>query len=98
MPNPVVHTELNTNDVGKAKDFYTKLFDWTLTDTPMGDNVYTMIKTGDTGIGGIMQHPMPGAPSMWLPYVQVDDIKAATEKAKSMGATVIQDVMEVMGA
>ena len=40
---------------------------------------------------------MPGAPSMWLPYVQVDDIVAATAKAKSLGATVVQDVMEVMG-
>jgi uncharacterized protein len=98
MPNPVVHTELNTNDVAKAKDFYTRLFDWTLTDTPMGEGVYTMIKTGPTSVGGLMQHPMPGAPSMWLPYVEVDDIKASTAKAKSMGATIIQDVTEVMGA
>jgi predicted enzyme related to lactoylglutathione lyase len=34
---------------------------------------------------------------MWLPYVLVDDIVAATAKAKSLGATVVQDVMEVMG-
>jgi predicted enzyme related to lactoylglutathione lyase len=66
---------------------------------PKGDgNVYTMIKVGTSSVGGIMQHPMPGAPSFWLPYVQVDDIVAATAKAKSMGATIIRDVMEVMGA
>jgi uncharacterized protein len=40
---------------------------------------------------------MPGAPSMWLPYVGVDDIKAATAKAKSLGAKVIVDIREVMG-
>ena len=41
---------------------------------------------------------MPGAPSAWLAYVLVDDIAAATEKARSLGATVIRDVTEVMGA
>jgi predicted enzyme related to lactoylglutathione lyase len=41
--------------------------------------------------------PMPGAPSAWLAYVLVDDIAAATKKAKSLGATVMKDVTEVMG-
>jgi len=45
-----------------------------------------------------MKHPMPGAPPMWLAYVLVDDIAAATKKAKSLGATVVKDVTEVMGA
>jgi uncharacterized protein len=40
---------------------------------------------------------MPDAPSMWLSYVQVDDIVAATEQARSLGATIVRDVMEVMG-
>jgi len=34
----------------------------------------------------------------WLAYVRVDDIAAATKKAKSLGATVVKDVTEVMGA
>jgi predicted enzyme related to lactoylglutathione lyase len=38
---------------------------------------------------------MPGAPSFWLSYVLVDDIAAATAKTKSLGATIIQDQMEV---
>jgi uncharacterized protein len=57
-----------------------------------------MIKFGKGTGGGMMKHPMPGAPSVWLPYVQVDDIAAATEKAKSLGARIIKDVTEVMGA
>jgi hypothetical protein len=32
------------------------------------------------------------------PYVNVDDLKAATAKAKSLGATVIKDQVEVEGA
>jgi predicted enzyme related to lactoylglutathione lyase len=38
---------------------------------------------------------MPGAPSMWLPYVQVDDIEAATKKAGSLGANVLVGVTPV---
>ena len=98
MANPFVHVELNTTDVGKAKTFYSKLFNWKLEDVPMGTDTYTMIQVGEGTGGGIMKHPMPGAPSAWLAYVQVDDIGAATQKAKSLGATVVKDVTEVMGA
>src|SRR6266481_5063510 len=95
MPNPFVHVELNTTDVDKAKAFYGKLFEWTLEDIPGGD--YTLIKVGKGTGGGMMKHPVPGAPSMWLAYVEVFDIAATTEKAKSLGATVKKDVTEVMG-
>jgi len=97
MANPFVHVELNTTDLSKAKDFYGKLFDWKLEDIPMGNDTYTMIKVGEGTGGGMMKHPMPGAPSTWLAYVLVDDIAAATQKAKSLGATVIKDKTEVMG-
>jgi predicted enzyme related to lactoylglutathione lyase len=98
MANPFVHVELNTTDVAAAKSFYSKLFDWKLEDVPMPNGSYTMIRVGDGTGGGLTRHPVPGAPSMWLAYVQVDDIHAATQKAKSLGASVKQDVMEVMGA
>ena len=45
-----------------------------------------------------MKQLMPGAPSAWLAYVEVDDIAAATKKAKSLGATIVKDVTEVPGA
>jgi uncharacterized protein len=97
MANPFVHVELNTTDVTKAKAFYSKLFDWQLEDVPMPSGSYTMIKVGEGTGGGIMKHPVPGAPSAWLAYVVVDDIAAATQKAKSLGAKVMQDVTDVMG-
>src|SRR5271155_209659 len=98
MANAFAHVELNTTDVDKAKGFYGKLFAWTLEDVPMGDGSYTMIKVGTGTGGGIMKHPVPGAPSAWLAYVEVDDIAAATKKAQTLGATVMKDVTEVMGA
>jgi len=94
VANAFVHTELNTTDVGKAKEFYGQLFDWKLESMPGGMD-YTMIKVGDHTIGGIMQHPMPGAPSIWISYVLVDDIHASTAKAKSLGATAIKEAQEV---
>ena len=95
MANPFVHVELNTQDLEKAKAFYTKLFAWKLEEMPMPNGNYTLIQVGEGTGGGMMKHPMAGAPSMWLAYVLVDDIKASTEKAKSLGAQVIRDVMEV---
>jgi predicted enzyme related to lactoylglutathione lyase len=98
MGNPFVHVELNTTDLAKAKAFYGKLFDWKLEDSPMaGGSVYTLIDVGGGTGGGMMRHPVPGAPSAWLPYVLVDDLAAATQKARSLGATIAKDVTEIPG-
>ena len=73
MANPFVHVELHTSDVAKAREFYTRLFDWKLQDVPMpgGGGTYTMIDVGK-GVGGGMQtKPMPNAPVGWLSYVEV---------------------------
>jgi uncharacterized protein len=99
MANPFVHVELASTDVEKAKSFYRSMFDWQLKDEDMGGGMtYTMISVGEGTGGGMMSHPVPGAPSAWLAYVLVDDITAATAKAKSLGATVMRDVTEVMNA
>jgi predicted enzyme related to lactoylglutathione lyase len=98
MANPFVHIELDTTDIGKAKSFYSALFDWKLRDEDMGNGVtYTMIDVGEGTGGGMMTHPM-GGPSLWLPYVLVDEINAATEKARSLGAQILREPMEVPGA
>jgi uncharacterized protein len=95
MGNPFVHVELNTSDVAKAKTFYSKLFDWKMEDMPMETGSYTLISVGEGTGGGLMQHPMPGAPSMWLSYVLVSDIDAATKKVKALGGTVMKEKTEV---
>lgn len=88
MANPFAHIELNTDDVAKAKKFYQRVFDWKLSDMPgMG---YTMIEVGKGGTGGGMQKkPMAGAPTTWLPYVQVDSVKTSVAKATKAGGRVI---------
>ena len=96
MANPFVHVELATNDLDKAKSFYRSLFDWKLNEMDMGGgDTYTLIEVGEGTGGGMMKHPMPGAPSAWLAYVGVDDVNAATKKAASLGARVFREVTEV---
>src|SRR5580698_7617011 len=68
------------------------------TDVSKAKNFYsTPFKPEGGPGGGMMQHPVPGAPSAWLAYVLVDDVAAATKKAASLGAQVMRDVTEVMG-
>ncbi len=98
MGNPFVHVELVTTDVVKAKSFYGKLFKWELEDVDMGDMTYTLIKVGEGTGGGLMKNPMPDGHSMWIAYVKVANVKAATKKAKSLGAKVKKDVTKVKGA
>jgi hypothetical protein len=57
-----------------------------------------MIGVGEGTGGGMMKHRCPVRPSGWLAYVLVDDVAAATAKAKSLGATVMREVMEVPNA
>ena len=61
---------------------------------PGGDS-YTMINVGEDTGGGMMGDP--GMPPHWLAYIGVNDVAAATEKSKSLGATIVQNVMEVGG-
>lgn len=97
MSNPFVHVELMSTDVAKSKSFYGQLFGWQLEDMQMENDTYTMIKVGEGTGGGMMKNPMPGAPSSWLAYVEVDDVEKAVDKARKLGGKVMKDVTEVKG-
>jgi hypothetical protein len=93
MSNPFVHLELCTPDAQKAKDFYSGLFGWSFTDNDMGTMIYSTFKPSDGPGGGVFT--MPNAPTAWTAYVGVEDINASTEKAQSLGATVLNGPMEI---
>jgi uncharacterized protein len=98
MPNPFAHIELTTDDLKAAQKFYSKVFAWKLSEMP-GMN-YTMIDVGGGTGGGMQMKPMPEAPTGWMPYVQVDDVKATVAKATKAGATAMLPYQEIgeMGA
>jgi predicted enzyme related to lactoylglutathione lyase len=95
MANPFVHVELMTTDVAKAKAFYTELFDWKLEEIPGME--YTVINVGEGTGGGMMKTVQPDSPSYWMAYVYVDDAAVATEKARTLGATICKEVTEIPG-
>jgi predicted enzyme related to lactoylglutathione lyase len=103
MANPFVHIELNSTDPAKAKEFYAQLFDWEMKDIPLpgsspeANEVYTTIAVGGGTGGGIMRQMMPNAPSSWLAYALTKNIRADTDKAAALGATILKDVSEVPG-
>jgi predicted enzyme related to lactoylglutathione lyase len=89
MANPFVHLELNTPDLSKAKAFYGALFGWKFEDNDMGPSVgiYSTFKP-DAGPGGGVVTMPDGKPG-WLAYVGVENIQESTEKARSLGATIM---------
>jgi uncharacterized protein len=94
MANPFVHLELNTPDLAKAKAFYGKLFGWEFQDNDMGPaGIYSTFKPSEGPGGGMVA--MPGGNSGWLAYVGVQDIDESTDKARSLGATVILGPQEI---
>lgn len=95
--------ELATNDYVGAFEFYKKLFGWyVVNDQDMGPGmgIYRLFapEGSKDAVGGMYtKPPSPPRPAAWLPYIKVADVKSATEKAKSLGATIFHGPAEVPG-
>ena len=94
--------ELATTDAAGAKAFYSGLFGYETHDDPVGEGmVYTMLLHGGRNAGALyeMNQAMRDMhiPPHWLLYVTVDDLEATVAKARSIGAAVPREPMDVMG-
>jgi uncharacterized protein len=85
--NPVVHLELHTDDLQGACATYAQMCEWDSEQLQSESGEYTALALGGRVAGGIVQCPVPRA--MWLPYVQVREIRAATARAVELGAAVL---------
>jgi uncharacterized protein len=85
---PLVHLELHTGDLAAARDFYAEQIGWRPEPVQAcnGDS-YLALTMGRGLGGGIVECPTDRA--MWLPYVEVNDVAAATEGARQAGAEVL---------
>jgi hypothetical protein len=84
--------ELVTADVEGAKIFYREVFGWELTESPMPEGTYTVIKAGGQSVGGMMAMPPdvpPGTPPHWMAYVTVRDVDAVAEKVQKLGGRIL---------
>jgi len=91
-PNPVVHLELHTGDLPGACDLYTELCGWRPEWIETRSGSYLSLGLGDQLEGGIVECPVRGP--LWLPYVEVDKIAEATDRARGLGACVLLEPRE----
>jgi len=90
--------ELWTTDVARALAFYQKLIGYTVDTMDVGvDGPYYLLKVGDKMRGGVTPSTNPGAASMWLPYVGVDDCDAKAAQAQKLGAQVLLAPNDIPG-
>ncbi|NEP18865.1 MAG: VOC family protein [Leptolyngbya sp. SIO4C1] len=89
--------ELMTTDTAAAKNFYQQIFGWELRDQPIDGMTYTVIKAGDSDVGGLMAKPpdAPDMPTSWGIYVTVDDVDATAEQVKALGGQVMMSPTDI---
>jgi predicted enzyme related to lactoylglutathione lyase len=85
--SPVVHLELHTQNLPRACDFYTHLFGWRTQTVNLLSGAYQALELGREIAGGVVECETPH--SMWLPYVEVEEIGIATKTARELGARVL---------
>jgi uncharacterized protein len=97
-PGTFCWIELATADASAARDFYTRLFAWSVNEFPMGEmgTYYIFQKNGaDTAAMYQIGEQQQGMPPNWLSYVAVASADATTDKARSLGGTVVHGPFDV---
>jgi uncharacterized protein len=86
--------ELYTQDLEKAKEFYTKLFGWTTETDTAG---YTTIKNNGRNNGGmfVITPEMGNFPPNWMVYFTVANIEESVNKVKELGGQVYMGPKEI---
>ena len=87
MKRPVVHLELHTGDLPRACDFYAALCGWPTQEVSTTAGSYQAMDPGPGLSGGVVECATPRP--LWLPYVEVASIAAATDRAGELGAKVL---------
>jgi predicted enzyme related to lactoylglutathione lyase len=90
--NPVVHLELHTGDRSSACAFYAGLCGWRSRRVEADGGSYLALELAKGFGGGIVE--CGTRRSLWLPYLEVGEIGAATERARELGARVLLEPRE----
>jgi hypothetical protein len=88
----VLHLELHTGDAQGASAFYRELCGWRPERIDTRHGSYLALDLGGVLGGGIVECPIKQP--LWLPYIEVPDIGAATDHARVLGATVLLEPRE----
>ena len=81
--SPLVHLELHTGDRERAGALYAQLLGW----RPRSVGSYLTLDLARGFGGGIVE--CGTARPVWIPYAEVRDVDAVTERAGELGASVL---------
>lgn len=90
--SPVVHLELHTGDLRAAGALYAELCGWRPRRLETSAGPYETLPLGGRLGGGIVECGVRRP--LWLPYAEVDDVGAATDRARALGAAVLLEPRE----
>lgn len=94
MGAPIVHWEINTQNLDRVLDFYRSMFGWQV--DVNAEMKYGLVNTGSkSGIGGGIGQTQSGTPNLVTFYIEVDNPQEVLDKATSMGASVVVPVTEI---
>ena len=94
MANELCHFEFMVSDTEKAKEFYTKVFDWKISASDMSPD-YLMISTGKEPDGGLMKKPDQAPGYAISVYFAVDSIDETVKKAEGAGGKAAMPKTEI---
>jgi predicted enzyme related to lactoylglutathione lyase len=89
---PIVHLELLTGDLERARALYFELCGWRPEQIGTASGSYLALELGRTLGGGIVECETPRP--VWLPYVEVEEIATATARARRLGASITLEPRE----
>jgi uncharacterized protein len=92
VSSAVVHLELHTGDLAAAHAFYANLCGWRPEQVETRHGSYLALDIGGGIGGGIVQCPTDRP--LWLPYVEVPEIREMTDRARGLGARVLLEPRE----
>ncbi len=88
----VIHLELHTGNLPHACAFYSRLLGFGFERVSVSHGSYLAMDLGG-GLGGGVVECGTGRPT-WLPYVEVNEIRAPTARARELGGVVLLEPRE----
>jgi hypothetical protein len=83
--------DLLSIDAPQAAEFYQELFGWPVAPDGTGSGYESWVTDGTDPWAGIKgSDEKPGA---WVPYVQVDDLDAASDRVRELGGAILSEAI-----
>ena len=98
-PSQFIWYDLMTTDVKAAEKFYADVVGWQISDSGLTHQAYSILKSRDIMVGGMMTIPEDaakmGAKPAWMGHIYVDDVDAYAKKIKAAGGSIYRDATDI---